>query len=97
MSPRLAYRRAAAVVAREHGLPVAQVLHPKGRAARQARHAAAYLAHVRHGLSTYQLAAVAGVTRRALRVALAACEDARDNPDIDRRLTTLEERLTCTP
>lgn len=93
MSPRLAYRRAAAVAAREHGLSVAQVLHPKGRAARHARRLATYLAHVRHGLSQYQLTAVAGISRRGVQIALASCEDARDNPDIDRRLTTLEERL----
>lgn len=92
MSPRRAYRRAAAVVARAHGLPVAQVLHPKGRTARAARMRAVYLTVI-SGVSARAVARHCAVPWTTVRRHLRLVEDARDNPDIDRRLSTLEERL----
>ncbi len=93
MTPRLAYRRAAAIAAREHELSLMRVLRPKGRDARRARHQAIYIAHVMMGVSQRQVACAAGLALRAVQKAVGTLEDARDNPDIDRRLTTLEERL----
>lgn len=85
-------RRAALVVARAERMPVGAVLEPEGRRARAARHLAAYLAVTVGGVPGRRVAAAAGVTRRAVRRALARVEEDRDDPGFDRFISTLEDR-----
>ncbi len=88
-----AFRRAAALVARSHGLPMDEVLAPRGRAARGQRLVAAYLAVVGLGQPIKRVAAAAGLNPRGISRALARIEDQRDIPAVDARLDHLEARL----
>lgn len=98
MSPMVALRSAALVVAQADGVPVGQVLHPGGfgRPAQRRRHLAAYLAHVALGVPKKRLASAFGITPRAVRQGLSHIEDQRDCPAADARISQLEDLLCAT-
>lgn len=90
VAPLIVYRRAAAVVAREAGLKVRDVLRPRGRPARHARHQAIYLASVAGNVRQRTLARIAGCTLSTLQNGLARVEDLRDNAGTDAALSKME-------
>lgn len=92
---RHALTAAARIVAAEARLPVEAVLAPRGhgRAAWRARQRAAYLAVVVGDVPAHAVAAAAGIDEKSVRKALAVVEDARDRPDVERRLARMETRL----
>lgn len=93
MTAEAAFRRAVAVVARAHRVPVTEVLSPRGLPARRRRQLAAYLAVVGLNQSIKPVARAAGLESKTIRHALARLEDLRDLPEIDERLALLEARL----
>lgn len=62
---------------------------------RRRRQLALYLAVVARGLPVRHVAFAAGVTPRGVRHALSMVEERRDDPNFDRQISQLEERLTC--
>lgn len=88
------FRDAAEVIASSDGVPVSQILRPTGRAAKRLRHVAAYLVVTTAGVPTNRLSRAVGVSRCAIRHGLAAVEDMRDAPEIDARLSRLEDAFS---
>jgi len=93
MSPQIAYRRAAAVVARAYGCSICEIEQPRGRARRQARLVAAYLAVTASNQSIRSVARVVGVDHRAIGRGMARIEDRRDVASEDFRLAQLEDAI----
>jgi hypothetical protein len=91
--PHQIWRQAAQLVARADRVPVRDVLRPRGWPAKRRRMQALYLAHVAGGLSIRRVAHAAGVAWSSAHAAVQAIEDRRDDAELDRTLTALEERL----
>ena len=92
--PDHAFRRAIGIVSGHVGIPIDRVVRPSGRVERRARHHALYLASVVADHGCCALARVAGLSPWGVGKALRAVEDSRDDPEIDRKLATLEEAMT---
>lgn len=90
-----ALKRAAAVVASAHGVTVSDVLRPRGRPLQHARRLALYLAVTGLGVRRRQLAAAVPCDRRGLARVLHHLEEQRDDPNVDRHISQLEERLAA--
>lgn len=85
------YGAALSIVARAEGLPPDAIAMPRGWPARRARHLAFYLAHMVGGGTINGLARSAGVGVMTVHAAVVGIEEARDNRDVDARISALEE------
>ena len=95
MSPRKAFRRAASVVARDCSVPLQTLLVPRGgrRQVQRARQVALYLAVVSLDVCRSQAAHAVGISHQYGMRAVAKIEDLREEPEFDRWIASLEERL----
>ena len=88
-----AVKRAAGVVARSAGVPVQQVLQPRGWKAKRLRHQALYLAVTAVGVRRYQVARAAGVDARLVERCVAMIEERRDDDRFDLLIGRLELKM----